>query len=247
VNLADAEEFISYLRLQDEPAFISKSELLQIVRSCGFPVSDRQLTTYVAEGLLPKSARIGLAGAYPEIVGEYLVWISRLRRQGISLEAIKELAPLWRHLKGQIKKGSIDLWEFERFARECVHLPDAALAVPFVLDSCLTCGYCLHPNDSEIKLVQKDGSIRLHNADEPATVGFIIADRDEDGKVYRIASTARVLPSLVASHAPSTVILGIPNEVDFPSSDPDCPSDGNFLNGRAEAQTKGGARERGKV
>jgi hypothetical protein len=241
--MQDADEFISYLKLQDRPDLITKSELLQFARDCGVPVSNRQLITYVAENLMPKSARIGSAGAYPRIVGDFLVWISRSRRQGVSIEAIKQLAPLWRHLQEKVKEGVIDLQEFEVLARDCVRLPDAALAVLFVLDSCLTCTLCGRPTEG-IKLVQKDGVVRMHNSEQPATLGFVVADQDENGRVFRVASTSRVLPVYAEGSEPSTLILGIPNGVDLPASSPACVVGEAPPSERARAQPKGGGRER---
>lgn len=45
--------FMEYLELQDGSDLVTKSELVSAVREAGFKLSDRQLTFYTSEGLIP--------------------------------------------------------------------------------------------------------------------------------------------------------------------------------------------------
>lgn len=241
--MSEANMFLEYLSLQSKTELITKSELIQFAREKGAPISDRQLTTYVSEGLIPKSARIGSrSGAYPQIVGALLVWIIGCRKRGVSIDAIKELLPLWRYLQAQVKDLHLDLAAFEEIARETVHLSEAVFEVPYLLDSCLVCSGCGHPLD--IKVVTKDGETHLHDRNHPFTLGFVVAEQDEVGNPRVLASTSRVLPVRNLGTEFSTVILGIPNGVDLPELGPDCDGKGISSKEEVEAKPKGGARER---
>jgi hypothetical protein len=52
----EQNDFLEFLQLeQGEPRLVTKSELLEQIRAQGLTISDRQLTFYVTEGLVPKS------------------------------------------------------------------------------------------------------------------------------------------------------------------------------------------------
>lgn len=226
--MGDENEFLQYLRLQDEPALLTKSELLEFVRARGASISDRQLTSYITEGLMPKSVRIGSrAGAYPQIVGSLLVWIIGCRRRGLSVEAIRELIPLWRFVQRQLMDGVLDLKALEELARDQVTLPEAVFAIPSLLVNCLVCPTCGNPSSVEgLKVVMKNGDTQLHDADHPVTLGFLVADQDDEGNVRRMASMSTVLPVMNRGDEPATVVLGIPNDVDLPPLSPACEIEG---------------------
>src|SRR4051794_39180615 len=117
----EGSDFLEYLEMQGNLEMLTKSQLLDYVRRNGGPISDRQLTTYISEGVVPKSARIGSrSGAYPKIVGDLLAWVARSRRRGLSVEAIKELLPLWRLMKKSVREKTIDVAQLELVARNCV-------------------------------------------------------------------------------------------------------------------------------
>ena len=111
----DQNEFLEFMMLdRGEPQLVTKSELLERVRGYGLAISDRQLTFYVTEGLLPKSIRAGSrAGVYPRKVVSLLSWILRFREMGVPLEAIKELIPVWKFLMKCRNDGVLDLQQFE--------------------------------------------------------------------------------------------------------------------------------------
>jgi DNA-binding transcriptional MerR regulator len=222
--------FFEYLQLQDgEPNLVTKSELIARVRGAGYPVSDRQLTFYVTEGLMPRSVRVGSrAGAYPTVVVELLTWILRARDVGASIEALKELLPVWKFLIRARSSGELILGELEYVARQHVTSVEGSLGVVRVVADVMghRCPRC----QKDMVIVLKNGERRPMNSPE-TTVGFAIARsfEDEDG-----ASTpdwfaaTRVSLAFTDSHSsdPTTVILGVkPNEALPPDPDADRPRD----------------------
>ena len=131
--------FLEYLQLQgSDPELVTKSELLTAVRRRGYSVGDRQLTFYISEGLVPKSVRVGSrAGAYPRIVIELLIWILRAKEGGLSVEAIRELLPVWKFLIRARNDRRIDLNELEYIARQHVQTIEGSYAIPPVVANVL--------------------------------------------------------------------------------------------------------------
>lgn len=211
--------FMEYLQLQgSDPELVTKSELIAAVRKRGYSVSDRQLTFYVSEGLIPKSVRAGSrAGVYPLIVVTLLAWILRAKDGGLSVEAIRELLPVWKYLVRARKDGRIDLGELEYIARQHVATIGGSYAVPAVVDDVLLHGVCPKCR-AELIVVLKDGTER-NLSDPSTTVGFAIARRadEESGETNPtwVARTRIALARVCEATAtdPTTVILGLrPNE-----------------------------------
>jgi DNA-binding transcriptional MerR regulator len=205
--------FLEYLQLQGSaPELVTKSELIAVVRGLGYSVSDRQLTFYVSEGLIPKSVRVGSrAGAYPRIVVELLAWILRAKEGGLSVEAIRELLPVWKYLIRARKDGRIDLAELEYIARQHVVTLEGSYAMPAVISGVLhdVCPKCR----GKIVLVLKDGTEKTLG-DSSATVGFAIArrgDEEGDSEAKWIARSRLALGGDVgdAGKDPTTMILGL--------------------------------------
>jgi DNA-binding transcriptional MerR regulator len=212
----DEDGFMAYLQLQDSSDLVTKSELISEVRSAGNSVSDRQLTFYVSEGLIPKSVRVGTrAGVYPRIVVELLSWILTARDRGVPIEAIKELTPVWKFLVRARRERRMDLMELEYIARQHVTGLEGVVAVPMLVGDVLT-GYC-PPCRGDIKIVRKDRVERSID-DVETTVGFAFAQRSEDesGKeTYRWVGQTHLTFAYVQNfhEDPTTVLLGIrPNE-----------------------------------
>ena len=140
--------FLEYLELQDgRSSLVTKSELLANVRKAGYSISDRQLTFYVSEGLVPRSVRVGTrAGAYPTSVVWLMEWILEARDAGASIDALKELLPVWKFLVRARNDNVLNLGEFEYVARQHVTSYEASLDVPRVVTSVLMrscCSRCL--------------------------------------------------------------------------------------------------------
>ena len=222
----EANGFLEYLQLQDgEPDLVTKSELIAEVRARGYSVSDRQLTFYVSEGLLPKSVRVGSrAGAYPAIVVDLLTWILRARDGGLPIEALKELLPVWKFLVRARSGSELDLGELEYVARQHVTSTEALMNVArLVID---VMAGCCHKCRNGITIVKKDGTT-MRMGDATSTVGFAVVRHFDDGEsepAPRWFATARV--SLATAERPSldptTVIIGLkPNEK--PPADPEEP------------------------
>ena len=136
----EGNDFMELLELQGNLEMVTKSELLEQARGHGASVSDRQLTSFASEGLIPKSARIGSrGGAYPKLVVDQLNFVSRFRQRGMSVQGVKELLPLWRYMQRATRKHEVSLAEFERVARMSITTPEAWFAVPGVLQETLPC------------------------------------------------------------------------------------------------------------
>ena len=218
--------FLEYLQLQGpDPVLVTKSELIAIVRKSGYSVSDRQLTFYVSEGLIPKSVRVGSrAGVYPRIVVELLQWVLRCKDGGLSVEAIRELLPVWKYLVRAREEQRIDLGELEYIARQHVATLEGSYAIPPVVSDVLR-GICRKCR-AKVVLVFKDGTERTLG--EPsATVGFAIARRGGEGAndadAKWIAHTRLALGDDDGDHAndPTTVILGVRSGEALPPEQPE--------------------------
>ncbi|AXI78600.1 MerR family transcriptional regulator [Peterkaempfera bronchialis] len=212
--------FLEYLQLQDgEPDLVTKSELIARVRAEGYPVSDRQLTFYVSERLLPRSVRVGTrAGAYPSIVIDLLTWILRARDGGVPIEALRELLPVWKFLVRARSHRELDLAELEYVARQHVSSTEGALYVARLVIDVMSC--CCSKCRNDIVIVKKNGD-KILMGDATSTVGFAVARTIEDadaGLVPRWFASTRV--SLASTDRPSsdptTVILGLKPNVALP-------------------------------
>jgi DNA-binding transcriptional MerR regulator len=217
--------FMEYLQLQgSDPELVTKSELIAAVRKRGYSVGDRQLTFYVSEGLVPKSVRAGSrAGVYPRIVVQLLAWILRAKEGGLSVEAIRELLPVWKYLVRARNDGRIDLSELEYIARQHVATIEGSYAIPAVVADVLHDSVCSKCR-AKLVLALKDGTERALN-DPSTTIGFAIARRgdEESGQTEAkwVGVTRIALAGLGDGIAkdPTTVILGLrPNEAVPPDS-----------------------------
>jgi DNA-binding transcriptional MerR regulator len=224
----EENDFLEYLQLQgSDPELVTKSELVSAVRQRGYSVGDRQLTFYISEGLVPKSVRVGSrAGAYPKIVIQLLAWILRAKEGGLSVEAIRELLPVWKYLIRARNERRIDLNELEYIARQHVRTIEGSYAIPPVVADVLVRSICTECSQG-ILLVLKNGEERSL-CDPSTTVGFAIARRgdEESGGETGPRWIARTRIALSdgldgITHDPTTVILGLgPNE-NLPEESPE--------------------------
>src|SRR5262245_25722945 len=122
----EGNDFLELLELQGTLEFVSKTELLDEVRKrSNRGLSERQLTSYVSEGLVPKLARIGTRGsAYPKIVLKLLLFITAMREMGLTVQAVKELLPVWRYLQRAHRDRILNLAELEYIARQHITLDE---------------------------------------------------------------------------------------------------------------------------
>jgi DNA-binding transcriptional MerR regulator len=207
----DGSDFLEYLELQDNLDLVTKSELLDEVRRRHARVTDRQLTSYITEGLIPRSARIGSrSGAFPKIVIDVLEFVANARERGLSVEAVKELLPLWRLLRRGVRDRRIDLVEMEYVARQHVRKPEAIYSVPWVLQWLLPCPVHHADHLQEIAFTFKDGSEHNSADTDPLMLGFLIERQDEEGECAKPINWMRVDLSPVQAQDPAAVILAIP-------------------------------------
>jgi DNA-binding transcriptional MerR regulator len=244
----DQNDFLEFLQLEHgEPHLVTKSELLERVRQGGYSISDRQLTFYVSEGLLPKSVRVGSrAGAYPAPVVSLLSWILRAREMGVSVEAIKELIPVWKFLMRARKQGLIDLAELEYIARQQLSTLDAVLAVPELV-TYVFAGICRKCH-KELRTAVLDKNGSKHLLDDPATtIGFAaIAHRaDESGGTkttwFGYRRIAIATPPDDYTEDPTTVILGSPPNGALPDSPRPSKHHGGHVNGSSSESSDSSA------
>ncbi|GAB3757558.1 hypothetical protein GCM10027599_23820 [Yimella radicis] len=219
--------FLEYLQLQgSDPDLVTKSDLLNEVRQVGYRIGERQLSFYVTEGILPKSIRVGSrAGAYPRVVVDLLKWVLRAREGGLTVDAIRELLPVWKLLTRARRERRLDLGELEYVARQRVLSTEGSTAMPVVVsDVLMTCPECHGCTPADIVVVMKDGEEK--NLDDiNTTLGFAIARQVEvetpgkDTPEVRSVWLARTRITLATGvdqdlrTDPTTVILGVrPNE-----------------------------------
>lgn len=219
MSMDKGAEFLQYMELQGSLDMVTKSELLDTVKRRGARISERQLTTYITEGVLPESARIGTrSGAYPKIVTELLWWVTSAREQGLSIKAIKELIPVWRYLVDACHRKELSLTEFEFMARQHVTMPEAMFAIPMLLLATMPCPSCQGEHLAETKLIDKDNTGVLLDGAVQVTVDFVVAQRDEDGTVRRLARMP--VPLSVPREDPAyRVVLGLPVGVELPEQE----------------------------
>lgn len=224
--------FLEYLQLQgSEPDLVTKSDLLTEVRQHGYRIGERQLSFYVSEGILPKSVRVGSrAGAYPKIVVDLLKWVLRARDGGLTVDAIRELLPIWKLLTRARRAKRLDLGELEYVARQYVRSTEGSMAMPVVVSDVLTtCPDCLGCVPADIVVVMKDGKEK-NLEDINTTLGFAIArqvevqssdDEPADVRSVWLARTRITLATGVDQDLrsdPTTVILGVGPNGPLPES-----------------------------
>lgn len=202
-------EFLEYLDIQADAEFLSKADLLERVRALGGHISPRNLAFYTAEGLVPRSIRVGSrVGAYPRSVASLLVWISRARERGLPLDAIRELTPLWRFLYRAVHKdGELDLSELEYVARQHATSSEAAWAVPSVVNEVLHCPNCV----AKMRFILKNQEVEA--VDAPMTISFEMTTIEPGAVSARpVAVTTITLPVLrdIDGEDPRTIVLGTP-------------------------------------
>lgn len=215
----EGNEFLEFLDYLKEPELLTKSELLDHVRREGLRVSERQLVTYITEGIIPKSVRVGArAGVFPAAVAMMLEWVVRTRDRGVTVEGVKELVPLWKYAARANRRHEFDFGEFELMARATLSLPDAMYAAPSVIYSTLYCPHCL----DGMKFTLKDGSVVEHTSEHPVSMGFQIADIDhnaEPEKVYRWDVGRMTLPVKMNTDDTNLIVMGVPVDYAMPPRD----------------------------
>lgn len=211
----EGSDFMELLELQGNLKMVTKSELLDVVRKRGHHISDRQLTSLMSEGLVPKSARIGArGGAYPRIVVDLVLFITRFRRQGLSVTAIKELLPTWRYLRRALRENEISLAEFEYIARQTITLLEAWFAVPAVLMYVLPCPHCEGEKLARMQFRLTDGTVRSADGPDPVSIGFVMAQLDEEsGTAVPHYPMRLAIPRPDEGYNTSSIVLGVANGI----------------------------------
>jgi DNA-binding transcriptional MerR regulator len=213
-------DFFEYVELQGGTGeLITKSELMTAVRDGGYKLSERQLTFYVSEGLIPQSVRAGSrAGVYPAIVQELMIWILHMRKAGASIDALRELLPVWKFLIKSRREQVLDIAEFEIVARQHLTRSEALLAVPMVVARVMLeiCRPNCAPTSDSIMLVDKNRD-QKPITDPQATIGFAIArplsEDDPDGehpasREWRARTRITLAAPASPNTDPTTVRLG---------------------------------------
>ena len=206
---------------------VRESELITEVRNAGFKLSDRQLTFYMSEGLIPLSVRAGSrVGVYPAVVVDLMHWLLFMRNLGVSIDALRELLPVWKFLKRSLKGKSVDLAELELVARQHVSSPGALSAAPAAVSYVLNCLCdCCRP---KVKLINRAGEVTT--LDEVISIGFAIAapltaeaEVEERAPVDKWMGRTRISlgGALPSNKDPMTVRLGRKVHEPWPVDEPD--------------------------
>lgn len=209
-TMTEGADVLEYLELQGSMKMVNKSQLLERVRRRGVKISDRQLTSLISEGVIPKSVRIGSrTGAWPEIVGDLLSWVLGERDRGLSVEAIRELLPLWKFLMDSYRAGRVSLSEFEYIARQHVTNPEAVFAAPSLFYACAPCPYHADSPLKQVVYVDKAGT--EYKSTDAVSVEFVFAQNpDDDTSARPLARTRITLPQAETHDEATTVVLGVP-------------------------------------
>lgn len=215
--MSDEAEFIEYMEIQGSTDLITKTELLSEMRSRGLSVGERKLTFYISKGVIPKAARIGSrTGVYPKIVAELLALALLNGQRGASIEATKQLIPLWKLVARGAISGELNLAEIELVARQHIDLLDANHAVPFMMKEILS--YPGRAQREQILWTLKNGDEVRQGREDDFKVSFILGAQDDDGRAHVLAWTQLVLPGFEDPRSfddPRTIILGIPVGVEL--------------------------------
>ena len=209
----EALDAFALMELQGSADLVTKTELLDAIRSRQLSVSDRTVTYYMTEQILPKAIRVGnRSGAYPRITTELLTWVLRARTSGTSVDAIRELIPVWEFLVRARRSGEVALSELEYISRERVDSVEANHWLPWLVRQTFQnlCRDCA----GDISWVLKDGT-RVSHTDGVA-VTFHVAELDEVNPTIarRTQWMQMCLPGFAPSvDAPDAVVLGVPNGV----------------------------------
>lgn len=205
----DGVEFLEYLELQGNTDMVTKSELLEAARARGVRISGRQLTTWITEGLVPKSARIGSrSGAFPAIVIEVVDFVASARNRGLAVESVRELLPVYRFLYQSARAQRLDLSELQLIARNHIRRPDAIFSLPWVVQWVLPCPACDQEGVSELNIVFKDGSEHCANEPQPLALGFLV--KSDDAEECKTVAWMRVDFTAVDAEDPSAIVLTLP-------------------------------------
>lgn len=208
-------DFFDFMAMMPEPKVFTKQELLDEVRKNGFMISDRQLTTYVTEGIVPKSVRVGSRqGVFPAAVARLLHWVGMVRDdRGISLESTKELVPAWKFARRARCEGVFDVAAFELVVRENLISKEAMYALPSVFHAEMWCPDCIQKMEFRLK----DGTITRHTDAKPFSLSFEMFSQDSAGEYKSISSTRVTFPSHALETDPGLVVVGIPLDVPVPA------------------------------
>jgi DNA-binding transcriptional MerR regulator len=179
----ESQEFVDLLDLQGTTELVTKSELLDKLRERDSGISARTLTYYMTEGLVPKAVRVGeRAGAYPDLVVDMTDWVTSSRDIGLSIDAIKELLPVWKYLYLTSVRREIDLRMLEGLIERNVHSHEATHAVPSLL-AWWVCPHCLRKS----VLINKNGDVVSLADSEQQVIHFVHGQvGDEQGGVASI-------------------------------------------------------------
>lgn len=172
--MTDETDFLELLKLQDSLDLVTKSEVIEWAKKHHLTLTNRRLTSLIAEGLLPKTARIGSrGGAFPKMVQEQLRFVIRWRDRGLSVSALRELLPVWRYMVRAVRQHEVDIALLESVAVDSVETEEALYALPAVILQTLPCPNCEGESLSEIKFRMKDGVVMSRGADDNISIGFV--------------------------------------------------------------------------
>jgi hypothetical protein len=202
--------FLEYLNLQENhDDLITRTELLTKARQAGHAITDRQLTFYTTQSLLPHALRTGTGpGNYPAIVSDLIEWVLDNRRAGLSVDALRELLPIWKLIAKAHVQGFLHLTDLEDTARASITSLEAAYALPRIV-AFLFAQY-LPPRGNEVHVTTKDGET-LSNYDPAVCINFAVVYPGRPVEHYSPTVIARLALAPVGDPRtdPATIVLGL--------------------------------------
>lgn len=202
--------FMELLSLQSSEVLISKAELLDKIRCSGRVLTERTLTYYTEEDLIPKPARFGRSAAFPAIAAQLVSMVVDAKSRSLSSSSIRELVVLWKILiRERQHEHSLHLDTLEEVARTQVRSEEASASIPWLVDLVLNtaCSDCV----GTVMVFDKLGRPIDQSGSSAEWINFMLTRFDPDlGKARLVGHVQLTLPGMAAPTAkdPRTVVIG---------------------------------------
>ncbi len=175
------------------------------------------------------------------MVTDQLWFVSRQRRRGMSVSALRQLLPLWRFMKRSVKNKLVSLNELEEVAANTLTSEEAMYAAPGVVQQSVPCPRCKKRQYSGLKFEMKDGSVRSVGSGDDVSIGFVLAIRDSETSKLCDTTTMRIAFTRTdEGHNETSIILGLKPGENLPGHSPTRIVE---LNDEHEAKRGGGLKQ----
>lgn len=105
-------------KIQGHMRTVDRADLRVYANRRGAHLTDRQITSLITEKVFPASAQFGgKGGVWPEICVELLAFIGVQRRANTSIDALRQLVPLWVYFERCRRADALDLDELQEMCK----------------------------------------------------------------------------------------------------------------------------------